>query len=423
MHIRNLLPIFAVLVSLPADAGKNKVRHSNVVALGSAADAIATDVGMVTAMKSGGGLLVVAGQNGIAAVAPDGTVSWTLELPETMVRNIAVDDSGIAFTSWNLTGSDDRAKAFNAWALGKILDTTTVEGATVGLVSLDGQLLWSTDARDQLALSPPGLGAGSVGVLTGDHIVAYSRADGTLLGETKLENGMGTQPGGALRGLVDRDTRGEMVPMGDTFFTSFFGALYRADAQGKVLDKERAAGLAVYANITCGPIAFGDLVLFGNNGSDVGAKNAFFAMTPQMKNKWKAVSPDEQSGCGDVDIVGDTAYIATNFWVTALNHKGKAQWESVNKKGGLYPSTNRGLTYVGNSAVRKTYGDLMVVGGGRVWIATANGHDVLTVLNAEDGEYIETVDVNETIVSLAVVGDRLVVATTEGLRVLPLGAL
>jgi outer membrane protein assembly factor BamB len=92
----------------------------------------------------------------------------------------------------------------------------------------------------------------------------------------------------------------------------------------------------------------------------------------------------------------------------------------VNKKGGLYPSANRGIRYIPGSSfgTRKSYGDLLVVAGGQVYVGTDNGHDVITVLSAEDGSYVKTIDVGETLVSMAVVGDRLAVATDAGLHLL-----
>jgi hypothetical protein len=122
-------------------------------------------------------------------------------------------------------------------------------------------------------------------------------------------------------------------------------------------------------------------------------------------------------------VAGDRVIASSNFWVSAIDDKGKLAWTSVNKKGGLYPSTNRGVRYTGNFATRKTYGDLLAVGGDRVFVATSHaGHDVVTVLDAGDGGYVETLDVNETIVSLAVHGDTLAVATSAGLRLLGLGS-
>jgi hypothetical protein len=143
-------------------------------------------------------------------------------------------------------------------------------------------------------------------------------------------------------------------------------------------------------------------------------------MKDNMKNKWKTWSSDDQSGCGDLVVADDLVIASSNFWVMALNEKGKLEWESVNKKGGLYPSANRGIHYVGNFGARKSYGDLLVAAAGHVFVATDNGHDVITVLDASDGAYVKTIDVNETIVSMAAVGDRLAVATDAGLRLMDL---
>ena len=140
-----------------------------------------------------------------------------------------------------------------------------------------------------------------------------------------------------------------------------------------------------------------------------------------MKGTQKVSIPDSSSGVSTLLVDGDSLLVASNFYVFPMNKKGKIAWESVNKKGGLYPSQARGLRYLKGFPVRKSYGDLVATDGTRIWVAADNGHDVLTVLDRASGAYIETLDVNLGIVSLAVVGDRLAVATGQDLRFLPVG--
>ncbi len=409
-----LAPALGLLLTLctPAQA-KNKVRHSTVEAPTWAVASVAVDIGTVTAMKASEGGLILAGQRGIAAVSADGSVQWTTPLPEAMVRNISTSPDGVAFTAWTLAGVTDKAKGLNLWAAGQLLDTFRIEGASVGMLGSDGSLQWQVEAADQHSLAPPALTGDIVAVNSGEHLTVYARASGAVIANTPMP-GAG-QHGGSLGGVMDHATRGEVVPVGQELFTSFFSHLVKFDHQGNLVDKEFMAGLTPYSNITCGPVLIDELVVFGTTG-DQNVKSGYFAMKPDMKNKWKTWSPDEQSGCGDMVLEGDMVYASSNFWVVAFDSKGKIAWESVNKKGGLYPSANRGLRYIGNFATRKTYGDLLAVGGGRVFVATKNGHDVITVLDADSGAYIKTLDVNETLVSMAVVGDTLAVATSEGLR-------
>ncbi len=162
------------------------------------------------------------------------------------------------------------------------------------------------------------------------------------------------------------------------------------------------------------------VVVYSRADGSANIRSNLFAMRDDMKNKWKTASPDEQSGCGDMVRDGDLVYASSNFTVFALNEKGKLEWESVNKKGGLYPSANRGIRYIGNIGARKTYGDLLAVGGGKVFVATDNGHDTITVLDAADGSYVHTLDVAETLVSLATLDGKLAVATTSGLHLMDL---
>ncbi|MCK6507062.1 hypothetical protein L6R53_27430 [Myxococcota bacterium] len=415
---RALLPALLLLASPAALAGKVKVRHSNVVAPTWAGEVVGVDIGVVTHMRTDGDLLVLGGQRGVAGVGADGTVRWTVTLPEVMVRNVEVDAAGVGWTGWTLAGVEDRWKAFNAWAGGQLVDKLEVGQAEAGAISRDGQALWSSDQVGLRPLSPPGLHTGTLAVMTGEDFVVLDRATGAPVGRGGLKSGYDAFPG--LSGVLDHITRGEVVPVGDGYFTSFYSTLFHFDQAGALREKEVMAGLTPYVDITCGPVQTGELLVFGSTG-DSNVASAFFAMKSNMKNKWKTWSPDKQSGCGDIVVDGDRIYAASNFWVFSLDDKGKVKWQAVNKKGGLYPSANRGIRYIGNHGMRKTYGDLMVVGQGRVYVATANGHDVLTVLDAEDGSYVQTIDVNETIVSLAVVGDRLAVATPQGLRLMDLG--
>jgi len=416
---RTVLPLLALLWTPAVRAGTIKVRHSEVVAPAWAVEQVSADIGVVTHMKSDGELLVLAGQRGVAGVGADGSVRWSVALPEVMVRNVAVDAQGVAWTGWNLAGVEDKWKAFNGWASGKLVDKMVVEGATAGALGRDGQVLWSTDALEERPLSPPGLGADTVGVMTGESLTVLRRADGSVVNRGDIKSGY--KAFSDLSGVLDHGTRGEVVPVGSDFFTSFFSFLFRFDQQGLLQDKEFMAGLTPYSDITCGPVQLGDLLVFGSTG-DSQVASAFFAMKPDMKNKWKTWSPDKQSGCGNIAVAGDRVYASSNFWVIALDGKGKIDWQAVNKKGGLYPSSNRGVRYIGNFGACKTYGDLMVVGQGRVFVATSNqGHDTLTVLDADKGSYLQTIDVNDTIVSLALVGARLAVATPGGLKLLDLG--
>ncbi len=407
-----------LLLAAPASA-KNKVQHKAVEAPTWAVPTVSVAIGTVTDMKAGDGVLVLAGQEGVAAVDAAGTVLWSTPLPWAMVRNVAIDGEEVAFTAWTLAGIEDKGKALNAWASGELMDKFQVEGATVGLLGAGGALAWSIEASDDLPLAPPGLADGVVVVNCGKRVVTYGRADGAEIGRFDMP---GTQmSSGMFAGVFDHATRGEVVPVGDSLFTSFFSFFVKLDRQGNLVDKEFKAGLTPYVDITCGPVQLDDLLVFGTTG-DTQVESGFFSMRDDMKNQWKTWSSDKSSGCGDMVTDGERVYASSNFWVMALDAKGKLVWESVNKKGGLFPSQNRGIRYVGSFGARKTYGDLLVVGGGRVFVGTDNGHDVITVLDAATGEYVKTIDVNETLVSMTVVGDRLAVATDQGLHLMDLGS-
>jgi outer membrane protein assembly factor BamB len=410
--------LFAAVLAGSALA-KEKIRHDAVEAPAWAVPTVSVDIGLVTSMVANQDLLVLGGQKGIAAVGPDGAVRWTTPLPEAMVRNLALEGGEIAFTAWTLAGTEDRAKALNLWASGKLLDKFDVTGATVGVLAGDGAVKWQVDALDQHSLAPPAITAGIVAINTGEHVVVHDRGTGAVIGSSALPGAK--QHDGPFAGVMDHATRGEVVPVGDHLFTSFFSTFVKIDQKGALVEKEFMAGMTPYVDVTCGPVLIDGLIVFGSTGDANFASNVF-AMQDNMKNKWKTASPDESSGCGDMVVDGDRVYASSNFWVFAMSPKGKIEWESVNKKGGLYPSANRGIRYIPGSSfgTRKSYGDLLVVGNGKVYVGTDNGHDVITVLSADDGSYVKTLDVNETIVSMAVIGDKLAVATESGLKLLAL---
>lgn len=141
--------------------------------------------------------------------------------------------------------------------------------------------------------------------------------------------------------------------------------------------------------------------------------STYFALNTKFDMKFNHWSPDKQSGCGAITVTEDRAVYALNFYVWAVNTKGKTRWKSVNKKGGLYPGSGRGIGYINYLGYRKSYPELLVADDTHAHLATKNGADVVTVLEMAKGKYVRTVDVSGPIVALALVeGGGLVVATT-----------
>jgi hypothetical protein len=413
------LALVAALALAPgvAEAGKNKVQHSNVVAPTYAGQAD-PGVGVVTALISAGDTFYVAGQNGVAAMGADGAVKWKVDLAPVLVRNIEVDDQGVAFTAYSIKDIDP-ATGFAKWAGGGLGDVLSYDKASTGVITLDGQLTWQVDSSEQTALSVPGMSAKSIAVMRGITMVVYDRADGHELGVADVD--MATLGMKMVQGMLSQAPRAQPVAIGDRWYSSYMGVVWEVDASnGKLLDKSVMAGLTAYVDVTCGPVAIGDNLVFGTTG-DTQTPNFYFGLKPEkLKSDWKLASPDIQSGCGSIVPTGDGgAIVASNFFVFKLDaKKGKAVWTSVNKKGGLYPSSYRGVRYVnGWFGVRKSWGDLVVTDGKKVYVGTSNkSKDVVTVLDAATGAYVQTISVEAPIVSMAVAGGKLAIATESDVR-------
>lgn len=414
MNASTLILASTLLLPSVAWAGKNKVQHKNIVPAAGAD--VAVDLGLITGMTQHGGQLYLAGQKGVAAVDGSGAVLWKVDLDPTAFRDLAVGDQGVAWTGWSVAGVDP-ATGFANFAMGKIGDKLIVENARFGLVGLDGASKWTVDSPDAEPLSAPGWTGDNVMVMTGKRIIALKGADGSKAGETtELFAGQNWK---AFEGFYDSATRSRPVAIGDKAYTSVFGYIFQVNHDGTFVEKALSSGLtAPYVNITCGPVALGDTVVFGSTG-DTQTASMYFGLNAKLKGEFKFASPDTNSGCGSVWVDGDIAYFASNFWVNAVNAKGKIVWQSVNKKGGLYPAKNRGVRYIRWFGARKSFGDMLVAGGGKVYVATDNGGDVITVLDQATGAYVETRDLKKTIVSMAIIGDKLAVAHEGGLTFLP----
>lgn len=401
--------VLALAVSAaPAHAKKNKVQHTNVVAPTWQAEAD-PGLGTVTDLDEQDGVLYVAGMNGIAALDSSGAVQWKTELPFATVRNITVEDGIVAWSAFSVAGVDS-AEGFKRFLMGSAGDNQTIADAAYGVVdAASGAATWTVQSDEQASMSPPGISPISIGVMRRNSFVALDRGTGAELGRYELK-GAGMN-GSFFGGIYDRAVRIQPVVFGDAFYTGLFSHLFKIDLNGNFVDKSWGNGLTPYVSITCGPVVYQDQVLFGSTG-DSDYASMWFGVNAKMKGTAKMGSPDTSSGCSSA-IVDDVGLLmVSNFYVVAIDKKLNFPWESRNKKGGLYPSELRGIRYVrGSAPTRKSYSDLAVSDGKRIYVATANGHDVLTVLDRASGAYLQTIDVNETLQALAPIDGKLAVAT------------
>lgn len=420
--MRALLPALVILSLLApglAEARTNKVRHDNLVPPAWAATA-APAVGQLTDLEVLDGVVYLAGSDGIAAVEPGGAVRWTLPLPPAAFRNLDVDAAGIAFTAVSVAGVEP-ASGFRAFALGSLGDVPAFKDAAIGLLSLDGKLAWQVPSDIQSPLSAPGLSPTAVAVMRGKDMIIVDRADGHTLGVADIKY-VG-EDSKFFAGFFAVGHRGQPVWHEGAFYSSFYGYLVKADATGG--GRETALGplFHPFYDVTTDPVPFSGMLLAANT-IDPEKGNTYFAVDAKLDTRFNEATPDKSSGTGAIAVVGDRAYLASNFYVWAIDAKGREKWCSMNKKGGLTPSSGRGIRYLsgmGGVGFRKSASDLMVADTEQVYIATNNAGDVITVLDAATGAYVRTIDVKEPLVALGLTDKALVVATDHDVRFLPTG--
>lgn len=400
-----------LLLAATAHAGTTKLKpidRTPLPAAGAAVDLAA--IAPILSSDAVGDVLYLAGAKGLAAVDATGAVRWTLPLEPAAQRYVDADATHVAFTSFDVTGIEP-GSAVGKFLLGELGDAPTYEHAKVGLATTAGELVWTVDAAEQSAASPPALSSRSVGVMLGADFAAHDRSDGHVLGSTHLSF-VGADSK-LFAGMFARATRLRPVVHEDHFYAGFWGYLLETDLDGNRVDQATGKGLTAYGDITCGPLPVGDLLVFGNTGDSL-TRNNFFAVRPDLKDRWRAASPDLESGCGGIAVAGENVVVATNFWVIAWTPKGKDAWVTVNKKGGLYPSTYRGIRYVHGMGALKSHGDLLVADTQRVYVATGyEDGDAVTVLDATSGERLAAWKAPAPVASLALVGGRLAVVTPD----------
>jgi hypothetical protein len=144
-----------------AHAGETEVTHTKIVPpkLAVAVDEKLKAIGVPMSFPVVGSRLVVGDAKGIGAIDASGRLLWSLELPPAAAHQVAADDNGVAFTSFDL-GTVDRSGAMASPLLGGELSAKhEFTNATVGLVDPQGTLLWSVPSAEQAKLAPPALSA------------------------------------------------------------------------------------------------------------------------------------------------------------------------------------------------------------------------------------------------------------------------
>jgi hypothetical protein len=447
------------LAAPAANAGETEVTHTKIVP---PKQAVAVDeklkaIGVPMSFAAVGSRLVIGGTKGIGAIDASGKLLWSLELPPAAARQVAADDNGVAFTSFDL-GNVDRSGAMASPLLGGELSAKhEFTNATVGLVDPQGKLLWSVPSAEQAKLAPPALSAQAVGVVGTKTFALYDRATGKAVGEpvSVYVNVLGL-----MDGLVSQFPSRAAVVSGDVFHLVRNNYYKRVSATGEDLESSRTLGpLTPLEYVPAGPVLAGNLVVFANSPSTkdtkpllIGAKvGGGFDWNDRMDAVVKTGTfSSTMDAPMDIAAAGGSIFVATNFSVFSYSPSGSQKWKAKNRRGGLYPSELRGARYIGNAfektvPVPKSFlaTPLLAATDERVFVtarytlpasagdaASAPAGDVvegseapskgrradgITVLDAKTGSYVETLwQADWRIIGLALFGDMLAVATGNG---------
>jgi hypothetical protein len=416
---RVLSALLAVpLVVAPAFAAK--VEHSRLVEpkFTQELPAELKAIGQPTRLMVRGTTLYVAATGGVAAIGADGKALWVTPLDPIGIREIAVDDAGVAYSGYEIKGESTTVWKY----FGNFLKDLDFTPSVVGMLKPDGTKVWQA-AGPAKRISAPGLGPQSIGILSGQEFHLFARADGAH----KVVDG-DFEPAILPNQFATRLFRPRPVFVDGNFAGGHFDSYYRISPEGQLLEKDRQGKTVLVA----GPVLFKGSMLVGSYSwqSDMSVNKGLVALVEpsgEFDRVWREDISDDHSSTGDIVVDGDTVYASSNFTVAALNATGKKIWEAGGKnEGALIVGSMRGVRFIKNMPYRWWGGNLLQVAGDRLYLSSEREikkktwADVITVLNKKDGSYVETIDLKEQLVDMAVWQGRLVLATAQGVRIIAL---
>ena len=427
------LAITALVTVGPLGAGAARAQDVKRVAP-SAAGLAAPDLGEVGRAHSlavRNDTLYVGATGGLAAIDASGKLLWTLKLPTVSSRHVEADAENVAYTSYDVAGlvAGGGAAAVLTW--GDNARKLEIGSADAGLVTLKGEPVWSTKFEEPSALSVPTLGKTAVMVVGAKSMRLLDRAKGTKIADV----GMFTNWLGVADSNVTRVAVTPALLMGDDFVASHQSWFKRVDAKG-----EEALSIRPKVQHSAGPMWCKDRLVLGEMSYPqgnifTGKKARFWAVGPKGEEVWKATIDDEVGGVGSLACNDELIFAASNAIVVAVDAAGKQVWEATNDRAGrLFPGTYRGVIRVrdifnnaGPAVARSvTAGRQMVVAGPYLYITTRVAPDVkatedlITVLDAKSGAFVEAYEVKTSVIDMVVFGKDLVLATGDGLKVIGL---
>lgn len=467
MRSRSLIAGLTAL--LAAAAAADKLQHGPITApdVVASVDAKILRIGYLTHAVESGGILYVAGEDGVAAISAEGKPQWAVRLPRADVRLIAADGGGIAFVAQTATGAEPGVMA--RFMKGDLAEVPDFKAATVGLLDKGrrGAVLWTATLETENRVAPPGLAGATVAVSDGPTLALFDRIAGTQI--TRVKTFPGYLSGfWAFKGV----TRNAPVFANDSYYVAFHTELSRVDAAtGKENWRESNHGLmSPFLNITAGPVLWGDKLVFGNSGYSRGEAinntSRIFVGDTDGEQVWNDKF-DQDSGIASLAVRGNRLYVASNFWLAAYEGDGrkvKELWlhKTASEDGAIMFSRLRGIRYYLRSkgaqvaeaallavfggsdsddiATRVAFGNCLAADDRFVYVSSAGrgeykidkkrlalgyfdkkasigGPEVVTVLNADTGQVVASLDAGGLIYDLLLLGPNIATYDAETIRI------
>jgi len=390
-----------------------------------------SEVGRAHSLAVRKDILYVGATGGLAAIDATGKLLWTVKLPGVSSRHVDADDGSVAYTSYDIVGlvAGGGAAAVLTW--GDPARKLEVASADAGLVSLKGEPVWNVRFEEPSALSVPTLGKTAITVGAARSTRVLDRASGAKIADVKMfTNWLGVADGNATRIAAT-----PALLVGDEFATVHQNWFKKINARG-----DETFSSSVKTQHTAGPLACNGSIVVGEGAYPMGnvftgKKARFWAVDASGKQVWNNTMDDEVGGVGSLACNDQLIFAATNVIVVAVDPAGKKVWEASNDRAGrLFPGTYRGVLRVrdifnnaGPAVARSvTAGRQMVVAGPYLYITTRATpdvkatEDVITVLDAGTGAFVEAYEVRTSVIDMTVFGKDLVLATGDGLKLVGL---
>jgi hypothetical protein len=368
------------------------------------------NIGNLTAIKVVDNTIYVAGQKGIAALNIDKTIQWQCSLPETTIRLIEANESGVIYSSYVFEGKKGQLLS----AFSSLWDKVSFAELTVAMIDKSGNPLWTTQLGGKSKLSAPAVSRSIVAVSSNDSLYTFDLATGRLKSQVYCNE----------KFILGKSIKDHAIPnkpliTEDAVFNAAPFKLTKSDFSGKILEsKEQYGALQALPVMTVSPLLFEGQIFIAN--SPVGKQNTkegtarLYCVDGKLDKNWDSfVDVNGQTGISSLTNNKTQIFVATNGAVLAFNVKGKKLWE-CNKNVGV-PDL-RGVKYPGMGstlASKISAGDFLLATEQQVYLASGvrvkkNWTNQILILDAGNGKPVKTVDLNATVVDMDLIGEKLV---------------